>query len=198
MEIRSKHFKVKALEENSDFQFDGYASTYENEDRDGDIIEKGCFSDSLKNKTVYPLCFNHNLSTVIGKVDLMDDEKGVFAKGTFNQNDDVAEKYYNLVKMGAIDSMSIHFFVQDYEPVDSTKPYGGWRIKKADIIEVSLVTVPANTEALISTVKSQSEVDEKLIRQIVREEVVKGVSDALIFYDKKKDLIKKINNVKGE
>lgn len=198
MEIRSKHFKVKALEENSDFQFDGYASTYGNEDRDGDIIEKGCFSDSLKNKTVYPMCFNHDLSTVIGKVDLTDDEKGVFAKGTFNQNDDVAEKYYDLVKMGAIDSMSIHFFVKDYEPVDSTKPYGGWRIKKADIIEVSLVTVPANTEALISTVKSQSEVDEKLIRQIVREEVVKGVSDALIFYDKKKDLIKKINNVKGE
>lgn len=198
MEIRSKHFKVKALEENSDFQFDGYASTYENEDRDGDIIEKGCFSDSLKNKTVYPLCFNHDLSTVIGKVDLIDDEKGVFAKGTFNQNDDVAEKYYNLVKMGAIDSMSIHFFVKDYEPIDATKPYGGWRIKKADIIEVSLVTVPANTEALISTVKSQSEVDEKLIRHIVREEVVKGVSDALIFYDKKKDLIKKINNVKGE
>ena len=128
----------------------------------------------------------------------MDDEKGVFAKGTFNHNDDVAEKYYDLVKMGAIDSMSIHFIVKDYDPIDATKPYGGWRIKKADIIEVSLVTVPANTEALISTVKSQSEVDEKLIRQIVREEVVKGVSDALIFYDKKKDLIKKINNIKGE
>lgn len=198
MEIRSKHFKVKALEGNSDFQFEGYASTYGNEDRDGDIIESGCFLDSLKNKTVYPLCFNHDLSTVIGKVDLMDDEKGVFAKGTFNQNDDVAEKYYDLVKMGAIDSMSIHFFVKDYEPVDSTKPYGGWRIKKADIIEVSLVTVPANTQALISSVKSENGFDEKTLRNIIREEVVKGVSDGLIFYDKKNDLIKKIDNIKGE
>lgn len=198
MEIRSKHFKVKALEENSDFQFDGYASTYENEDRDGDIIEKGCFSDSLKVKTVYPMCFNHDLSSVIGKVDLREDEKGVFAKGVFNQNDDVAEKYYDLVKMGAIDSMSIHFFVKDYEPVDSTKPYGGWRIKKADIIEVSLVTVPANTQALISSVKSENGFDEKTLRNIIREEVVKGVSDGLIFYDKKNDLIKKIDNIKGE
>lgn len=198
MEIRSKNFKVKALEENSDYQFDGYASTYGNEDREGDIIEKGCFADSLKLKTGYPLCFNHDLSSVIGRIDLSDDDKGVFAKGQFNQSDPVAEKYYELVKMGAIDSMSIHFFVKDYEPIDSMKPYDGWRIKKADIIEVSLVTVPANTQALVSSVKSGNGFDEKTLRNIIREEVVKGVSDGLIFYDKKNDLIKKIDNIKGE
>ena len=198
MQLRSKNFKVKTLDEASEHQFEGYASTYGNVDRDGDIIEKGCFTNAVKTKTSYPLCFNHDLSSVIGRIDLNEDEKGVFAKGTFNASDSVAEKYHDLVKMGAIDSMSIHFIVKDYDPIDVNRPYSGWKIKEAEIVEVSLVTVPANTQAVISGVKSANSVDEKMIRLMIQEEVKKGVSEALIFYDKKNDLIKKIDNVRGE
>lgn len=157
---KEKQYIVKELDEESGV-FKGYLSTYDNVDRDGDIIRKGAFDNSLKQKSVVPLCFNHLREKVIGKLELSTDDKGLLSKGTFNLKDPLASNVYELLKMGALDSMSIGMRVKDYEPIDKGRPFGGWDIKEVDVWEGSIVTVPANEQATINQVKEQSKQQEK-------------------------------------
>lgn len=166
--LKEKVFHIKTVDDTSEssFHFEGYATTFGNTDLEGDIIEKGAFDDSIKRKSVVPLCFNHDRNKVYGKLELSIDEKGVISKGTFNTNDPDAAKVKDLLKMGALDSMSIGMYVDDYEPVDKERPFGGWHVKKAQIAEVSIVTVPANEEAKVSSVKGLNENEREELAQL--------------------------------
>ena len=56
-----KTFVIKSVEdESADFHFEAYASTYDNVDRDGDVMTNGCFDNTLKSKAVVPMCLNHD------------------------------------------------------------------------------------------------------------------------------------------
>jgi HK97 family phage prohead protease len=136
--------------------FTGYLSTYGNADRDGDVIVEGAFDASVAERGTVPMLFNHDRNRVIGKLELSINTKGLFVKGTFNPDDPDAVKVYGLLKMGALDSMSVGMGVQDYTPIDPMRPFGGWNISKAAVYEGSVVTVPANAEALITEVKEQN------------------------------------------
>ena len=41
------------------------------------------------------------------------------------------------------------FSIKDYEPMDEKNPYGAWDIKKAELHETSVVSVPANPSAVL-------------------------------------------------
>lgn len=165
-----KLFQIKAVEELLDYQFEGYLSTYGNVDRDGDVMVKGCFDASLKQKSIVPLLWNHNYNSVIGKLELSTNEKGLAAKGFLNLNDEKAANILDLLRMGALDSMSIGTIIHDYQPVEKDNPFGGWNITKAEVIEGSVVTVPANDQAVIQNVKS-FEADEKQLKDLVKSAV---------------------------
>uniref|UniRef100_UPI001EFD1924 HK97 family phage prohead protease n=1 Tax=Streptococcus pneumoniae TaxID=1313 RepID=UPI001EFD1924 len=47
--------------------------------------------------------------------------------------------YDERTEVGALDSLSIGFFINDYEPVDAKQPYGGWIFKEVEIFEISVV-----------------------------------------------------------
>ncbi|HFU4203816.1 TPA: HK97 family phage prohead protease [Streptococcus suis] len=150
-----KTFTIKSVSEEGDsVHFEGLASTFGNVDRHGDIMVAGCFDDSIRDKPTVPMCLNHDWNIVIGKMALSLNEEGLWVKGTFNLNDANAKNVYDLMKMGALDSFSIGFFIKDYDPIDTERPYGGWNIKKAEVFEVSVVTVPANPQATVERVKS--------------------------------------------
>lgn len=168
--MRMKLFQIKALEELLDYQFEGYLSTYGNVDRDGDVMVKGCFDASLKQKSIVPLLWNHNQNSVIGKLELSSNEKGLAAKGYLNLKDEKAQNILDLLKMGALDSMSVGFIVHDHQPVQKDRPFGGWNITKAEVYEGSIVTVPANDQAVIQNVKS-FETDEKELKDLVKSAV---------------------------
>ena len=181
---RAKSFEIKAVENSeSGYHFSGYASTYGNSDRDGDIIEPGAFNGILNgtNKSVVPMLYQHKLSEVIGKIELSLDSKGLIARGTFNLNDERAKNVYDLVKMGALDSMSIGFFVKDYEPIDPKRPFGAWKLKELDVVETSIVTVPANSQALISNIKSLMKDDVTLsdVYTLIKASINEGVESAI-------------------
>lgn len=190
---RAKAFTIKAVE-GDEFHFKGYASTFENADRDGDIMEIGCFDKTVQNKSVVPMCYNHNPDSVIGKMELSIDEKGLVAKGTFNLNDPKAQNVYDLVKMGAIDSMSIGFLITDYEPLDKNRPFGGWSIKEVDLCEVSVVTVPCNPQATIDNVKNITS-NEKALERFIAESVKKGVEETLEKIQHKESIINRLNEI---
>lgn len=156
-EMRMKSVTLTKSEDDTSGKFSGYLSTYGNEDRDGDTIIKGAFDESLERKAVVPMLKNHNRDVVIGLMRLKSDNKGLHVDAELNMNDPVAKNVSDLIVMGALDSLSIGMAVVEYEPNDPQHPFAGWTIKKADVYEGSVVTIPANADALIASSKSLNE-----------------------------------------
>ena len=78
------------------------------------------------------------------------------------------------MKMGALDSLSIGFFISDYEPVDAKQPYGGWIFKEVEIFEISVVTVPANPQATVDNIKGfdMSVVDKRIAQANMKQDIM--------------------------
>lgn len=83
-----------------------------------------------------------------------------------------ADMIYHMYLSGALNAVSVGFMPMEYEKredLQSTSMYGGFRIKKASLLELSSVTVPANPGALVQrSVKSMDkDVTEKEMINIV-------------------------------
>jgi HK97 family phage prohead protease len=132
--------------------FEGYGAVFGNTDRDGDIVAFGAFADSLKGR-LPALLWQHNPKEPIGRFDVVrEDKKGLYVKGRLSQTGRGAEAY-ELMKMGALDGLSIGFVTREAARNAAT---GTRTINKADLMEVSLVTFPANELARVASVKQRS------------------------------------------
>ncbi|GHF18111.1 primosome assembly protein PriA [Kordiimonas sediminis] len=130
--------------------FEGYGAIFGNVDRDGDQILPGAFELSLKERTPV-LLWQHNSQEPIGRFDTVrEDARGLFVKGRLLQHGRGLEAY-DLLKMGALDGLSIGFVVKEAYRHPKT---GVRQIKRADCMEISLVTFPANDLARVQSVKS--------------------------------------------
>ncbi len=141
-------------------QFSGYASVFNSVDSYGDTILPGAYVDSLA--TIWPKMFvNHeSYELPVGKwLDIKEDDTGLFVIGEFTPGMDDADCAYAALKHGTIDGLSIGYMLSgsDYEP-RGTDPnaYGMGRIikKVSRLVEISLVTFPADDNARVSNVKS--------------------------------------------
>lgn len=129
---------------------EGYASTFGNLDRDGDIIAKGAFTNTLT-KRKPEFIYQHQMDKPIGVWDsLVELEEGLFVKGRMPRANSLVRDIESLAKMGALKSLSVGFNVV----VADTAPDGVRVIKEIDLWEISIVTIPANPEARITGVKS--------------------------------------------
>ncbi len=130
--------------------FEGYGAIFGNVDRDGDVVEPGAFAESLKARTPV-LLWQHDTKAPIGRFEVVrEDEKGLYVKGRLSMQGRGAEAY-ELLRMGALDGLSIGFITREATRDAAT---GTRRISKADLMEVSLVTFPANDLARTHSVKS--------------------------------------------
>ena len=178
----TKSFKLKADGEAG--KISGFFSTYETEpDSYGDIILPGAFSETLEKRKEtghpFPICFNHDFDKVIGVADSIEDtEKGPFMTGHFLDTPQ-AQEVREFVKSGAIYQFSFAYDVLGWrEPNDDERAKGVRNVlTKLDLFEISVVTVPANQNAVITEVKSaepeikagkrNSKADEAAIKQII-------------------------------
>jgi HK97 family phage prohead protease len=62
---------------------------------------------------------------------------------------ETADEVCRLVKAGVISTLSIGFIIRDGDPLDPKRPYGGKRITNWELLEVSFVSVPADTNAVV-------------------------------------------------
>lgn len=154
----NRPLQIKAVDESG--RFTGYGSVFGNVDLHKDVILPGAFAESLdshrKNGTLPSMLWQHKMADVVGIYDDMkEDEHGLFLSGELFINDNVpeADKAYTLMRRKAVRGMSVGFNI----------PKGGetynkdadvWEISKIDLVEVSIVTYPANPEAQIATVKA--------------------------------------------
>jgi len=174
------------------FTFSGYASTFYNEDRGGDIVCKGAFCDSIKNLKaegkMLPILFSHKTDMPLGTyTHIKEDDRGLLVTGRMPKDDEfVKGRVIPQIKAGSLNSMSIGYNILE-------KSYDGRvrNLEKLDVMEISIVTLPMNVEAEILAFKSIEEV--KTLADIEKVLHDKGFSNK-----QSKVIISKINSIKEQ
>lgn len=143
-------------------EFTGYASIFGNVDLGNDIVEKGAFTKSLRRKGYrkVKMLYQHDTKQPIGVFDMIkEDENGLYVKGRLAMQTQKGKEVFELMKMGAIDGLSVGYRVDQkgYDYDDKKKKR---RLKEVDLMEISAVTFPMNPKAMIQGVKSDSSIRE--------------------------------------
>lgn len=158
--------------------FSGYGAVFDNVDAYGDMIVKGAFAETIayaKSSGQWPAMLMQHGGWGIGADDmtpvgiwtsLEEDGIGLKVEGKLAATDRGKEAYA-LLKMDprpAINGLSIGYIVKSYEP--RSRPEEPRRkLTKVDLMEISLVTFPANPKARVANVKSAGiTVAEKALR----------------------------------
>lgn len=147
--------EIKSLKDSGEFE--GYGSTFGGEpDAYGDVIAEGAYSESLaahKAKGTMPKLFwQHNADEPIGKwTDAVEDDHGLLMRGKLNMDVQRGREAYALLKAGDIDGLSIGYRIKKHSVDNDT---GVWTLEKLDLIEVSIVSVGANENAVVQSVKA--------------------------------------------
>lgn len=147
--------EVKELKDSGEFE--GYASTFGGEpDSQGDVIAPGAFSESLAQHatagTKPKMFWQHDSWEPIGKwLAAEEDDRGLLVRGKLNMGVQRGAEAHALLKSGDIDGLSIGYRIREYSVDTDT---GVWTLEKLNLIEVSVVSIGANSNATISSVKA--------------------------------------------
>ena len=159
--MKTKHFdvgfEIKAV--NADGTVEGYGSVFGVRDNYDDVIAKGAFVQSLKGHkaagTMPAMLWQHDADKPIGIwTEMVEDEKGLRIKGQLAMETVKGKEAHALLKMGAINGLSIGFMSKEWAYDRETEVR---TLTAIDLWEVSLVTFPANEKARVTNVKSADE-----------------------------------------
>lgn len=160
--------EVKFLSEDADKKtatFEGYGSVFDVEDSYGDIVMRGAFQSTLS-KSLPVMLWQHNADQPIGVwVTANEDQKGLYLKGEINLEVQAGREAYSLIKQKAIKGLSIGYVTEE-EEYDHMK--GVRKLKKIKLVEVSIVTFPANTHANVIGWKSDIPNTEREFERLLR------------------------------
>jgi HK97 family phage prohead protease len=159
--MKTKHFdvgfEIKAV--NADGTVEGYGSVFGVRDNYDDVIAKGAFIQSLKDHkaagTMPAMLWQHDADKPIGVwTEMVEDEKGLRIKGQLAMETVKGKEAHALLKMGALNGLSIGFMSKEWSYDRETEVR---TLTAIDLWEVSLVTFPANEKARVTNVKSADE-----------------------------------------
>lgn len=138
-----------ALTVGDDGMIEATAWPFGSADRLGDVITRGAFKDA---KAPLPMLAFHDPSAPIGVWDsVMENGAGLQVKGRLLVNDvPRARELHALVKAQAITGVSIGFRGLKSTPLTR----GGRSFSEVDLMEISLVSLPAHPGARITAAKS--------------------------------------------
>lgn len=154
-------FEVKFLAETG--LFEGYASVFNITDSVGDRILPGAFAKSLAEwrakGQLPPMLWQHDQKKPIGKwLEMTEDGHGLFVSGSlFIEDIPKAREALRLLKERVVTGLSI-----GYRARESVRDGDIRLLTDIELIEVSMVTFPANDKARISRVKSAAPSEREL------------------------------------
>lgn len=157
MQIRAFDYEIKAVKD--DGFFSGYGSVFGNVDSYREVVAPGAFSDSLaetkaKGRT-FPVLWQHRSGEPIGNWDinsLKEDSHGLFGEAQLWLNEAPNAKVaHRGMQSKSITGLSIGYYVRDDSFDEKTRIR---TLKKLDLVEISVVTAPANDDARIDSVKA--------------------------------------------
>jgi hypothetical protein len=172
----------KKADDDAEMRFKGYGAVFGNMDAYGDVIEQGAFEKTLKQAEKSgqfpPMLLQHG-GWGISAVDLMpvgvwdtlkEDAKGLASEGILAATQRGTEAY-TLLKMKprpAINGLSIGYFPKKFTM--GTKPDEPRRtLHEVELVEISLVTFPANGKARVTSVKSLEDFTERDFEQLMQD-----------------------------
>ena len=149
-------FKTLGEQDDGSIDIKGSAST-NGLDRAGDIIEADAWTkgglENFKNNPI--ILFNHNYDKPIGRATGLEvNDKGLDISAKISK---AAGDVTQLIKDGVLGAFSVGFRVKDADYMTETD---GYKIKDAELFEVSVVSVPCNQGATFSLAKSFDNMDD--------------------------------------
>ena len=143
-------FKTLGEQDDGSIDIKGSAST-NGLDRAGDIIESDAWTkgglENFKNNPI--ILFNHDYNKPIGRATGLEvNNKGLDISAKISK---AAGDVKDLIKDGVLGAFSVGFRVKDADYMTETD---GYKIKDAELFEVSVVSVPCNQGATFSLAKS--------------------------------------------
>jgi uncharacterized protein len=157
-------------------EFAGYGAVFGNVDSYGDVIARGAFKGTLREweerGKLPPMLLQHgggwggsadDMLPVGQWLEMEENAKGLKVKGKlFAMATERGQYIYEGMKSGVLDGLSIGFRTKKFTM--GTKPTEPSRtLEEIDLMEVSIVTFPANGKARVSNVKAAESV--KTIRE---------------------------------
>lgn len=155
------NYKTIQLKADEAGKISGFFSTYDKTpDSYGDIIEPGAFTGTIERRKAtghpFPMCFNHDFSAVIGAIETIEEkENGPYIEGGFLDTQ-LAQDVRKMCLSGAIWQFSFAYEVlKRRDPTEEEKKAGVMNVlQELEVFEISVVTVPANQNAVATEVKS--------------------------------------------
>ena len=149
-------FKTLGEQDDGSIDIKGSAST-NGLDRAGDIIESDAWTkgglENFKNNPI--ILFNHDYNKPIGRATGLEvNNKGLDISAKISK---AAGDVKDLIKDGVLGAFSVGFRVKDADYMTETD---GYKIKDAELFEVSVVSVPCNQGATFSLAKSFDNMDD--------------------------------------
>ena len=147
--IGSVFKSIHEEEDDDDLIIQGMAST-DDKDRAGDIISPMAWKKGLEDYKKNPIIlFNHDYNRPIGRAVAVNPVgNGLELKAKISKG---AGEIAQLIKDGVLGAFSVGFMVRDADYDSETETF---LIKQAELLEVSVVSVPANQAAVFSVQKS--------------------------------------------
>jgi len=162
--------KFAADEVTAKGEFSGYGAVFGNVDSYGDVIAPGAFKSTLadwkQTGKLPPMLLQHGGMGLtdsdqmpIGKwTKMAEDDRGLYAEGKLiNLDTERGKTVYGALSEGVLDGLSIGYRAKEFTlrtaPEDPRRT-----LKSVDLVELSIVTFPANGKARISAVKAASEI----------------------------------------
>lgn len=145
--------QIKSVTDTDDDRIITGIATTPSPDRDDDVLE----TDGVKFALPIPLLWQHNHNQPIGEViEATVTEKGIeivakiakiAEKGKLKDRIDEA---WHAIKSGLVKCLSVGFKVKEYNYIENS---WGLHIKEWEWYELSVVTIPANPDAMITGIK---------------------------------------------
>jgi HK97 family phage prohead protease len=153
--------QLKAVDKEGTFT--GFASTYNNVDLVGDAVMPGSFTKSIQLQgDGYPVLWCHDQSQPLGIGKIRDDPKGLIIDGKLTMADPNAQRVLAHMKSGSVRGLSIGYDLPRSPDKTSYAEDGTRILREIKLFEVSLVSIPANPKAMVTAVKSLSDVERVL------------------------------------